>query len=124
MYIRHLSGSTTDINFLLDIDYDEKWNDVMNELNRMDDYFYYWYNDHHASFLTCSTTSGDSSRSGRGSWVDKENGNTNQGARYMAMQTIEQPKAVSSGGSSFASVSPTQFEIQSMSSSSSSALYS
>lgn len=124
MYICHLSGSTTDINFLLDIDYDEKWNEVMNMLNCMHSYFYYGYNNNHVSFLTSSTTSGDSSRSGRGSWIDKENGNTNQGARYMAMQTIEQPKAVSSGGSSFASVSPTQFEIQSMSSSSSSALYS
>lgn len=123
-YTDTLSGSTTVINFLLDIVQDEKWNEVIVDSNLTDNNFYYGYNDNHVSFLTSSTSSGSSSRSRRGAWFDTDNGTTHLDIRYMGMQTIERPKSVSSGGSSFPSASSTQFEIQSMPSSSSSTMYS
>lgn len=123
-YADTLSSSTTVINFLLDIVQDEKWNEVIVDSNLTDNNFYYGYNDNHVSFLTSSTSSGSSSRSRRGAWLDTDNGTTHLDIRYMGMQTIERPKSVSSGGSSFPSASSTQFEIQSMPSSSSSTMYS
>lgn len=123
-YADILSGSTTVINFLLDIVQDEKWNEVIVDSNLTDNNFYYGYNDNHVSFLTSSSSSGSSSRSRRGAWLDMDNVTMNRDIRYMGMQTIERPKSVSSEGSSFPSASSTQFEIQSMPSSSSSTMYS
>ena len=123
-YTDTLSGSTTVINFLLDIVQDEKWNEVIVDLNLTDNNFYYGYNDNHISFLTSSTSSGSSSRSRRGAWLDTDNGTTHLDNRYIGMETIERPKSVSSEGSSFPSVSSTQFEMQNMSTSSSSTPYS